>query len=109
MLDLDFDSSTNILYGDNAQGKTNLLEAIFLCSSGKSFRTNRDRELINFNNDYSNIEISFEKKDRCGKINLRIDDKKRFLVQNAPVKKTSDTIGNIYIVLFFLVQTAFGL
>ena len=58
------DKGINIFYGDNAQGKTNLLEAIFLCSIGKSFRTNRDRELINFNNDYSNIEISFEKKDR---------------------------------------------
>ena len=94
------DKGINIFYGDNAQGKTNLLEAIFLCSIGKSFRTNRDRELINFNNDYSNIEISFEKKDRCGKINLRIDDKKRFLVNNVPVKKTSEIIGNIYIVLF---------
>ena len=73
------DKGINIFYGDNAQGKTNLLEAIFLCSIGKSFRTNKDKELINFNKDYADIEISYEKKDRSGKINLRIDDKKRFL------------------------------
>ncbi len=94
------DKGINIFYGDNAQGKTNLLEAIFLCSIGKSFRTNKDKELINFNKDYADIEISYEKKDRSGKINLRIDDKKRFLVNNVPVKKTSEIIGNIYIVLF---------
>lgn len=94
------DKGLNIIYGDNAQGKTNLLEAIFLCSIGKSFRTNKDKELINFNKEYSNIEIIYEKKDRSGKINLKIDDKKRYLVNNVPIRKTSEIIGNIYVVLF---------
>ena len=41
--------SINIFYGDNAQGKTNIIEAIFLCAIGKSFRTSKDKEMINFN------------------------------------------------------------
>ena len=42
----EFDKNTNVLYGDNAQGKTNILEAVFLCSIGKSFRSNKEKELI---------------------------------------------------------------
>ena len=52
-LDLDFDYGTNILYGNNAQGKTNILEAIFLCAYGKSFRAKKDSELIKFNKENS--------------------------------------------------------
>ena len=45
-LNLDFNKNINIIYGDNAQGKTNILEAIFVSSIGKSFRTNKEKELI---------------------------------------------------------------
>ena len=45
-LKLDFNKDINVIYGDNAQGKTNILEAISVASIGKSFRTNKDRELI---------------------------------------------------------------
>ena len=44
-----FNKNINIIYGNNAQGKTNILEAIFLCSMGKSFRSKKDKELIKFN------------------------------------------------------------
>jgi len=43
------DKNINIFYGNNAQGKTNLLEAIYLCAIGKSYRTNRDKELVKEN------------------------------------------------------------
>ncbi len=46
LLDMSFDPKTNILYGDNAQGKTNLLEALYYCAGGKSHRAGKDRELI---------------------------------------------------------------
>ena len=47
-LEVDFDPKVNIFVGDNAQGKTNILEAIYMTGTGKSFRTNRDRDLIKF-------------------------------------------------------------
>ena len=46
---IEFDKGINILYGNNAQGKTNILEAIYLCITSKSHRASNDKELINFN------------------------------------------------------------
>ena len=60
----------NVFYGENAQGKTNIIESIFLGSIGKSFRTSNDRELIKFNENKSIIEINFKKLDREGKIKI---------------------------------------
>ena len=48
-LEIDLNKNLDIIYGNNAQGKTNILEAIFLCSFGKSFRTNKEKEMIKFN------------------------------------------------------------
>ena len=48
-LDLNLNKNINIIYGNNAQGKTNILESIFLCSFGKSFRTSKEKEMIKFN------------------------------------------------------------
>ena len=50
-LSVAFDQGTNILYGDNAQGKTNILEAVYLCGTTKSHRGSKDREVIHFNED----------------------------------------------------------
>ena len=99
-LDISFDKGTNILYGDNAQGKTNILEAIYLCALGKSFRTKKEKELILFSKDNSFIEINYQKKDREGKINLEINNKKYFSLNNIKLKKLSEILGNINIVLF---------
>ena len=63
----------NIFYGENAQGKTNIIEAIFLSSIGKSFRTSKDKELIKFGEKNCNVEINYEKSDRNGKIKINID------------------------------------
>ena len=51
-LEIDLNNKINIFYGENAQGKTNIIEAIFLCSIGKSFRTNKDKELIKFDEEH---------------------------------------------------------
>ena len=90
----------NVFFGNNAQGKTNLLEAIFICSIGKSFRTIKDRELIRFNSNHANISVSYNKSDRNGKIRLELEDKKRFLLNDIPLKRTSEVLGNIFVVLF---------
>lgn len=95
-----FNKKINNIYGDNAQGKTNILEAIFVCSLGKSFRTNQDKDLINLNKDFSKIEIEYFKKDREGKIKLELNQKKDFFINDIKVKKISDILGKIYVVLF---------
>lgn len=95
----------NIFYGDNAQGKTNIIESIFLCSIGKSFRTNKDKELINFNNinniiNNSSVYIEYEKKDRKGNIKINLSEKKEIYINGIKIKKLSELLGNINTVIF---------
>ena len=68
-LHIDFSSGTNILYGDNAQGKTNILEAIYLSATTKSHKGSKDRDVINFYKDESHIRTYLEKED----IEIRVD------------------------------------
>ena len=65
--EIKLDKNINIIYGNNAQGKTNILESIFLCSMGKSFRAKKDSELIKFGANKSKIEIEYQKEDRARK------------------------------------------
>ena len=90
----------NIFYGDNAQGKTNIIESIFLCSIGKSFRTSKDKELIKFNENISSVFLEYEKSDREGSIKVEINDKKNILVNGIKIKKLSELLGNLNIVIF---------
>ena len=98
--EIEFDKNVNIIYGDNAQGKTNILESIFICSLGKSFRTNKEKELINKEKEYAKIEMTSSKKDRDIIINFEITEKKKFSINGIPIKKTSEILGKNYIVLF---------
>lgn len=98
--EINLNKSINVFYGDNAQGKTNILEAIFLCTFGKSFRTNKEKELIKLGKDNANVIIEYEKKDRDGKISISISDKKQILVNGIKIKKLSELFGNINIVIF---------
>ena len=52
-----FDKGTNVLYGDNAQGKTNILEAIFMCATTKSHKGSKDKEIIGFDKDEAHVSI----------------------------------------------------
>ena len=90
----------NLFYGNNAQGKTNIIESVFLCSMGKSFRARKDKELINFDAKDFQIEIEYSKKDRDGKIKYIIGDNKNIFINNVQIKKMSEILGNINIVLF---------
>ena len=65
-------NNVNILYGENAQGKTNIIESIFLCSMGKSFRTTKDKEMIKINERNCSVEVEYEKSDREGQIKIEI-------------------------------------
>ena len=99
-LNIDFNKGINIIYGDNAQGKTNILEAIFVSSLGKSFRTNKEKELIKMGEVFSKIEVEFSKSDRDGKIKIEISDKKNILINGVKIKKLSELLGIIHIVIF---------
>lgn len=90
----------NIFYGENAQGKTNIIEAIFLSSLGKSFRTKKDSEMIMLGKENSIIEIEFEKEDRDGKIKIELGKKKNIYLNGIKIKKLSELLGNINIVIF---------
>ena len=90
----------NIFYGKNAQGKTNIIEAIFFGSMGKSFRTNKDKELIKLEKEYCNLKIKYLKSDREGKININIENKKEIFINEIKIKKLSQLLGNINVVLF---------
>ena len=73
---IEFDNSINVFYGDNAQGKTNIIESIFVTAFGKSFRTNKEKELIKYNENFLNINLKYQKKDRAGSIKIQISEKK---------------------------------
>ena len=92
--------NVNLFYGENAQGKTNIIESIFLSSIGKSFRTNNDKELIKFNKEHSIIEVFFEKSDRDGKIKIELKNKKNIYLNDIKLKKLSELLGNINVVIF---------
>lgn len=98
--EINFNKNINIFYGDNAQGKTNILESIFMCAMGKSFRTKKEQELIKFNEKNSLIEIDYQKIDRTGTINIEISDKKFIFLNGIKVKKISEILGNINVVIF---------
>lgn len=94
------EKNINIFYGENAQGKTNIIEAIFLCSLGKSFRAKKDSEMIKLEKSNALIEIEYEKKDREGKIKIELGNKKNIFINNIKIKKLSELLGNINIVIF---------
>lgn len=101
---VDFCDGTNILVGENAQGKTNLLEAIFYASVGRSFRASATSEMIRFSSDSSEISIDYmsEKKEKSDNITIRIFSDKRKTVEknHLRIDKLSDIVGSFRAVLF---------
>lgn len=102
LLDLTFDPKTNILYGDNAQGKTNVLEALYLSGTTKSHRGTKDRDLIQFEHDEAHIETIVEKGGMSYKIDMHLkkNSPKGIAVNKIPIKKASELFGIIHFVFF---------
>lgn len=90
-LKLNFDD-VNIIYGENAQGKTNLIEAIYLFTGSKSFRGVKDKELVQFQKEFSRLKIKFENKNREQNAEIFID-KKRNVSLNGIKKKSAAALG----------------
>ena len=98
--EITLNKNINIFYGENAQGKTNIIESVFLCGMGKSFRAKKDIEMINFNCDNSIVEVEFQKSDRDGKVKIELGNKKSIYLNGIKIKKLSELIGNINFVIF---------
>lgn len=101
-LSINFDSGTNILYGDNAQGKTNILEAIYLSATTKSHKGAKDSEVIAFSNDEAHIRTIISKDDIDTRIDmhLRKNKTKGIAIDLNKIKKAADLLGLLNIVFF---------
>ena len=98
--EINLEKNINIFYGENAQGKTNIIEAIFLCGMGKSFRTKKDKEMIFLNKENAIVEIEYKKLDREGKIKIELNNKKNVYINGIKIKKLSELLGKLNIVIF---------
>lgn len=101
-LSIEFEKGTNILYGNNAQGKTNILEAIYVASTTKSHRGSKDREIINFDKDEAHIKITVMKKDVPVRIDIHLkkNKSKGIAINGIPIKKASELFGILNVVFF---------
>ena len=92
LLKLDFDGAANIFYGDNAQGKTNILEAVYISGTTKSHRGAKDRELIRFGQDESHIEAIVEKNgiDYQLDMHLKKNSPKGIAINKMPIRKARE-------------------
>lgn len=101
-LELDFENGTNILYGDNAQGKTNVLEAIYLSATTKSHKGSKDKEIIKFEKDESHIRMFLDKEGMEYRVDmhLRRSKSKGIAINGQPIKKAADLVGLLNVVFF---------
>lgn len=100
---LEINKGLNVFFGNNAAGKTNILEAIYMTAITKSYRTTKENEVVNFNESYSNIFVNYvDKLDRNSKVQIYIDkeSKKKIKEDDIDVKRASDYIGKYNIVIF---------
>ncbi len=98
----EFDDNTNILYGDNAQGKTNVLEAIFLAGTTKSHKNSKDNEMVRVEASEAHIRMSMTKADIHHKIDVHLKKhgSKGIAIDGVTVKKSSEVMGLCNIIVF---------
>ena len=101
-LTMQFDKGTNILYGDNAQGKTNILEAIFVAATTKSHRGSKDREIVHFDKEEAHIRTYLEKEGVETRVDmhLRKSKSKGIAIDGQKIKKAADLLGLCNVVFF---------
>jgi DNA replication and repair protein RecF len=101
-LSISFSSGSNLFYGDNAQGKTNILESIYLASTSKSHRGSKDKELIRFGEEESHIRLFLEKKEIEHRIDIHLKKKKSkgIAIDGMPIRKSGDLLGMLNIIFF---------
>ena len=99
---LDFHEHINVLYGDNAQGKTNILESIFVSGTTKSHKGSKDRELIRIGQEEAHIRVLLTKNDISHRIDmhLRKNKPKGIAIDGIPIRRSSELMGLINIIFF---------
>lgn len=100
-LEIDFNDNLNIIIGDNAQGKTNLLESIYVLAVTKSFLSITDKGLIKFDNKFSIIKGLLESKNSKDNLEILFNDNGKVVrINNKEIKKLSDYISKMNVVIF---------
>ena len=101
-LELDFDGSRNIIIGENAQGKTNLIEAIYLTAFARSFRTSNSSDLIRFGESSARVSTYITSEDIEKNINIviRSDGKKMIKKDGKVIRKTTELLNNVVVIIF---------
>ena len=101
-LNLNLDGGTNILYGDNAQGKTNILESIYVSGTTKSHKGSRDKEMIRFDENEAHIRTMVEKNQMSYQIDMHLkkNRSKGIAINGVPIRKASELFGVLNMVFF---------
>ena len=101
-LNINLNKRINIFIGKNAQGKTNLLESIYMCATGRSFKTNRDKEIINFNKNeaYIGAMINIDNYEKFIEIKMERDKNKRIRVNKTELKNYKELYSGLNVVIF---------
>lgn len=101
-LHMEFSPGTNILYGNNAQGKTNVLEAVYVCCTTKSHRSSKDKDMIRFHQDESHIKLTVRKNDVPYRIDMHLKKNKAkgVAINGIPIRKASELFGIVNVVFF---------
>ena len=99
---IEFSPYTNVIYGDNAQGKTNILEAVYIFSQGRSHRAKTDRELIKFGKDFAKLGLEFHDADRDYKASVQLvkNGKKSIKINHVQISKLSMLMNYLNVVMF---------
>lgn len=99
---INFDENVNIVYGNNAEGKTNLLESIYISSTSKSHKNSKETEIINFNENEAHIKLTFKKDNKLNTIDIQLnkEQKKGIAYNGEKVEKLSDFLGNFNVIMF---------
>ncbi len=100
--ELEFSPLTNIIYGNNAQGKTNILEAVYLFSQGKSHRAKTDKELVRFGEDFAGLNIEFEdaQREHTGRMQILKNGRKAVSINHVSISKLSQLMNYLNVVMF---------
>lgn len=99
---VDFDPSVNIIYGENAQGKTNLIEAIYMCATSKSHRLSKDNEIVRLGEDAAHIHLNFMKEDveEVIDMHLKVRGKKNIAINKMSILKLNELFGMVNVIMF---------
>ena len=99
---INFNDGVNFVLGKNAQGKTNLLESIYLCAISKSPRTSKEKQMINFESEYAQVSLDFNTigGNKNIEVTLNNSNKKIIKINKIPIVKLTQLIGELNVVYF---------